>query len=76
MAVHRPDGLGGVTLTLPMLSVARIVLFHAVGAEKADAVRNAFAEAANPAVPASLLRSRDGVTALILDRQAASKLDL
>ena len=54
VAVHRPDGLGGVTLTLPMLSVARIVLFHAVGAEKADAVRNAFAEAANPAVPASL----------------------
>ena len=76
LAVDRPDGLQGVTLTLPMLSSARIVLFHVVGEAKAEAVRKAFAEAPSPSTPASLLRSRKGLTAVILDRQAASKLEL
>ncbi len=76
VAVDRPDRLYGVTLTLPVLSSARIVLFHAVGPEKADAVQKAFAGPPSAATPASLLRSTNGETAVILDRQAASKLDL
>lgn len=76
VAVKRPDGLWGVTLTLPTLTAASLVLFHVVGEEKADAARRAFAEDPDPAVPASLLRSTIGVTAVILDRAAASKLDL
>ena len=76
VAVERPDGLWGVTLTIPTLSAAALVLFHVVGEEKADAVRKAFAEDSDPAVPASLLRSTNGATALILDRAAASKLNV
>jgi 6-phosphogluconolactonase len=76
LAVARPDGMDGVTLTLPMLSAARVVLFHVVGEQKAEAVRNAFAEEPDPGTPASLLRSRNGVTVVILDREAASQLVL
>jgi 6-phosphogluconolactonase len=76
LGVPRPDGMQGVTLTLPMLSAARVVLFHAVGEQKAEAVRKAFAEEPDPATPASLLRSRNGATVVILDREAASQLVL
>jgi 6-phosphogluconolactonase len=76
LAVPRPDGRQGVTLTLPMLSAARVVLFHVVGEQKAEAVRKAFAEEPDPATPASLLRSRNGATVVILDREAASQLVL
>lgn len=76
LAVPRPDGVYGVTLTLPVLSAARVVLFHVVGGQKAEAVRKAFTEEPDPATPASLLRSRNGVTVVILDREAASQLVL
>jgi 6-phosphogluconolactonase len=76
VAVERPDGLQGVTLALPMLASARIVLFHVVGEEKAQAVQKAFAAGPDPATPASLLRSKDGVTVVIVDRAAASQIDV
>jgi 6-phosphogluconolactonase len=64
-----------VTMTLPMLNASRRVLFLVVGASKADAVRRAFAEPPGPHTPAGLVRSRDGETVVLLDREAASRLD-
>ena len=63
-----------ITLTIPALESAAHVVFLAVGEEKADAARRAFAEEPSPATPASLVRSRDGVTTAILDEAAASLL--
>jgi 6-phosphogluconolactonase len=63
-----------VTLTIPAHAGARHVVFLVTGAAKAQAVRRAFGEPQDPATPASLVRSRDGRTTAILDRQAASGL--
>ena len=63
-----------VTLTIPALAGARTVAFLVSGAEKADAARRAFGEAPSPATPASLVRSAEGRTVVILDRAAASEL--
>ena len=51
-----------VTLTIPALEAGAHVVFLAVGAEKAAAVRRAFADEPSKATPASLVRSRDGTT--------------
>jgi 6-phosphogluconolactonase len=59
-----------VTMTLPVLCEARQVVFLALGAEKADAVARAFGGDPDPAVPASLVRSREGETIVLLDRAA------
>ena len=64
-----------VTMTLPMLSGARVVSFLVLGEEKAEAVASSFAGPPDPQVPASLLRSREGRTVVLLDRAAAAKLD-
>lgn len=63
-----------VTLTIPALESAARVVFLAVGAEKADAVRRAFAEVPSRATPASLVRSRHGTTTVVLDEAAAALL--
>jgi len=63
-----------VTLSIPALSSARVIVFALGGAEKADAARRAFAEAPSPATPASLVRATNGRTTAILDRAAAAKL--
>lgn len=60
-----------VTMTVPMLCSARLVVFLVVGEGKAEAARRAFAEAPSPATPASLVRSRTGRTVAILDLAAA-----
>ena len=60
-----------VTLTVPMLSAAEQVVFLAVGADKAEAARRAFADPPSPSTPASLVRSTRGRTVAILDRAAA-----
>jgi 6-phosphogluconolactonase len=73
VAVRRPD-VDRVTLTLPVLRGAAIVVFLVVGADKAGAVRRAFAEPASTATPASLVRSSDGRTYVFVDRAAASDL--
>ena len=64
-----------VTMTLPLLSGADKVVFLVLGESKAEAVRKAFAEAPSPDTPASLLRSQNGETIVLLDRAAAAELD-
>jgi 6-phosphogluconolactonase len=73
VAVRRLDA-DRVTMTLPLLCGAAQVAFLAVGADKADAIRRAFAEPPGPATPASLVRSAGGVTYAFLDRAAAETL--
>ena len=63
-----------VTLSIPALNSARVIVFALGGAEKADAARRAFAEEPSPKTPASLVRATNGSTTAILDRAAAAKL--
>jgi 6-phosphogluconolactonase len=63
-----------VTMTIPVLESAPLVVWLAVGAAKAAAVARAFAGAPDPATPASLIRSKAGETLTILDREAATLL--
>jgi 6-phosphogluconolactonase len=63
-----------VTMTIPELSSAPLVVFLAAGREKAEAVRRAFAGPPDESTPASLVRSRNGHTVAILDREAAQRL--
>jgi 6-phosphogluconolactonase len=63
-----------VTLTIPALSAARLVLFLVVGEEKAEAAARAFGGEPDPATPASLVRSAEGRTVAVLDAAAASRL--
>jgi 6-phosphogluconolactonase len=63
-----------VTMTLPAFAAAAVVVFLAVGAEKAEAVRRAFVDPPSRTTPASLVRSTDGRTLAILDAGAASLL--
>jgi 6-phosphogluconolactonase len=64
-----------VTMTLPILSAANKVVYLDLGESKAEAARKAFAEEPSPETPASLLRSKDGETVVLLDRAAAAELD-
>ena len=63
-----------VTLTIPVLSAAAIVLFFVLGDEKAEAVARAFGGEPDPQTPASLVRSAAGQTVAVLDRPAAALL--
>jgi 6-phosphogluconolactonase len=63
-----------VTMTIPVLESAPLVVFLVSGESKAEAVRRAFADPPSPATPASLIRSAHGTTLVILDRAAASEL--
>jgi len=65
-----------VTLTLPVLRAARLVLFLVDGAGKAEAAKRAFAAEPSPAVPASLVRSEQGRTLVVMDEAAAQGFDL
>ena len=73
IAVARAD-VDRVTLTLPVLNAADVVVFLAVGEDKADAVGRAFGREPDPSTPASLARSASGSTILLVDRGAASRL--
>jgi 6-phosphogluconolactonase len=64
-----------VTMTLPVLCSAPLVLFVVSGEQKADAVERAFARPASSETPASLVRSAGGRTRVVADRAAASRLD-
>jgi 6-phosphogluconolactonase len=64
-----------VTMTLPVLSGAAKVVFLVLGESKAEAVRKAFEDEPSPETPASLLRSKEGKTIVLLDRAAAAELD-
>ena len=63
-----------ITLTIPALESGSHVVFLAVGEGKATAVLRAFGEEPSHATPASLVRSREGRTTVILDEAAASLL--
>jgi 6-phosphogluconolactonase len=75
VAVSRAD-VDRVTLTLPVLRGAAEVVFLAVGADKADAIRRAFVEPPGPETPASLVRSAAGITYAFLDPAAAETLEV
>ena len=66
-----------VTLTFPALASAREVVFLVTGAEKADAVAAAFGRDAkpDPHVPASLLPPLAERITVLLDAQAAAKVE-
>jgi 6-phosphogluconolactonase len=61
-----------VTLTPRAFARTRLVVYLAVGADKADAARRAFAEPPSRATPASLVRGRR--TVALLDDAAAAAL--
>ena len=61
-----------VTMTLPLLRAAALVVFLVAGESKADAARRAFGEAPDPGTPASLVRGRR--TVALLDEAAAARL--
>jgi 6-phosphogluconolactonase len=61
-----------VTMTRPLLSAAREMVYLVTGEKKAEAVGRAFGGEPSPATPASLVRGE--TTVAILDRAAASKL--
>jgi 6-phosphogluconolactonase len=63
-----------VTMTLPVFNAAREVLFLVAGADKAEAVRRAFAGPPAPDAPGSLVRPTPGVLTVLLDEAAASEL--
>jgi len=63
-----------VTMTIPTLAAAPLVLFLVTGAEKAKAAKRAFGGAPDPATPASLVRSQAGRTVALLDSAAAADL--
>lgn len=65
-----------VTMTIPMLESAPLVLFFVAGAERAKTVRRAFSEPPSEATPASLVRSKSGETVVILDPGAAQELQI
>ena len=61
-----------VTMTPPVFAGARVLVYLVTGAEKADAVRRAFAEPPSPDTPASLIRGEE--TIAFLDASAAARL--
>lgn len=63
-----------VTMTLPVLSAAREVVFLVAGADKAEAVRRAFSGVADPDAPASLVKPSEGSLTVLLDPEAAAEL--
>ena len=71
---HLEPFIDRITMTLPTINASREVLFLIAGADKAEAVARAFAGEPSPATPASLARSVDGPTVVVLDAAAASKL--
>jgi 6-phosphogluconolactonase len=64
-----------VTLTLPLFNSAREVVFLIAGADKAPAVRRAFGDPPDPAVPSAHVRPGAGTLTLVLDAAAAAELE-
>jgi 6-phosphogluconolactonase len=63
-----------ITLTLPVLNVARAVTFVVKGTEKASVVQRVLGDSDGPRLPAQLVRPADGTLWWMLDRAAAGEL--
>jgi len=63
-----------VTLTVPTLSAAPVVVFIVTGEEKAEAVERAFGRPPDRSTPSSLIRSKAGRTTVVADTAAAAGL--
>jgi 6-phosphogluconolactonase len=63
-----------VTMTVPALCSAPLVLFAVSGESKAEAVGHAFGEPPSPETPSSLIRSAEGRTVVVADEAAAARL--
>jgi 6-phosphogluconolactonase len=63
-----------VTMTLPVLCSAPLVLFIVSGESKADAVEQAFGRPPSPETPSSLIRSASGRTLVVADEAAIAQL--
>jgi 6-phosphogluconolactonase len=65
-----------VSLTLPVLCAARLIVFLVAGEDKAEAVANCFGPEVEPShdAPGSLVRPTDGELIVLLDEAAASRL--
>jgi 6-phosphogluconolactonase len=68
-----PPQVPRVTFTLPLINLAREVVFLVGGADKAKAVARAFGDERDPAVPSALV-DPDGDLYVVLDEPAASAL--
>jgi len=74
LAVDRPDGLKGLTMTPPALVAARTVVLIVTGATKAEAVKRAVeSDDEPPSCPVRLLADHPDAT-FLLDESAASLL--
>jgi 6-phosphogluconolactonase len=74
VAVRRPDGVEGLTLTPPALAAAKRILLLAAGGAKAEAVRRAVRGTEAPeACPARVLSRHRDVT-FLLDESAGARL--
>ena len=62
-----------ITMTLPCLNAARHVAFLVTGAAKAEAVRRAFGDPADPTSPAAHVRPPAGGLTVLLDEGAAGR---
>jgi 6-phosphogluconolactonase len=74
LAVDRPDGMTGLTLTPPVVTRGREILLPVSGSAKAEAVRRVVSSDEDPATcPARVLAGHPNVT-FLLDEDAASNL--
>ena len=64
-----------VTLPLPVMKAARVVVFGGAGEDRGDAVARALAGAPDPSAPASLVRPESGSLTLLLDPPASRLLE-
>jgi 6-phosphogluconolactonase len=78
-AAYGPAGLepwvDRVTMTLPAINGAARIVFLVTGADKADAVKRAFAGEITPDVPGSLTRQAPVPVEVFLDEAAAVRLE-
>ena len=63
-----------ITVTLPLVNVAREVVFLVSGEDKAEAVARAFSGTPDPSAPASLVQPENGSFTLLADEAATSLL--
>jgi len=76
-AVAGPDGMRRLTLTLPVINAAKMVMVMASGEEKAEMVRRVLGkDAVDEGLPIQRVRPADGQLVWVLDADAASLLQM